>query len=191
MQQAGAEASGSMAAIIGLEMMQIKDITQEARSNGIVQAANFNSPQQVVISGSVEGVRAAMDLAKAQGAKRVVELPVSGAFHSPLMESASEKFGQVLNQIEFSELRIPVYANVTALPVSDHVEIRSLLHQQLTHPVRWVETITNMVNDGITRFIEVGSGKVLSGLVKRIHRDSEILQCGTIDQLETLLENQS
>jgi [acyl-carrier-protein] S-malonyltransferase len=186
MQQAGTEAPGSMAAIIGLEKGQITDLTQEARPKGIVQAANFNSPQQVVISGSREGVQAAMDLAREKGAKRVVELPVSGAFHSPLMESVSDRFGQVLARTEISELRLPVYANVTALPVSYQTEIRSLLHQQLTHPVQWVETITNMVNDGITTFIEVGSGKVLSGLVKRIHGDAEILQCGTVEQFETL-----
>lgn len=186
MQQAGTTAPGSMAAIIGLEIKTVLNVTEVAGAKGIVQPANFNSPQQIVISGSKDGVLAAMELAKTQGAKRVIELPVSGAFHSPLMESVSDQFGDVLKGTQISDVRIPVYANVTASPVSGPDEIRSLLHQQLTHPVRWVETITNMVQDGITKFIEVGSGKVLSGLVKRIHRDAEILQCGSVDQLETL-----
>jgi [acyl-carrier-protein] S-malonyltransferase len=185
MQQAGTKAQGSMAAIIGLEAATVLDVTRQAQVKGIVQAANFNSPEQIVISGSKEGVLAAMELAKMQGAKRVLELPVSGAFHSPLMESVSDAFGQVLDRTPMSDVRIPVYANVTASPVSSQDEIRSLLHKQLTHPVRWVETITNMVGNGITTFVEIGAGKVLSGLVKRIHREAEIFQCGTLDQFKT------
>ncbi len=184
MQNVGESNPGRMAAIIGLDAEMVMNVCLEVREQGIVQPANYNSPVQVVISGSVEGVAAAMDLAKARGAKRVMELPVSGAFHSPLMAGAVEAFGQVLNRLTFHMVKIPVYANVTAVPVSNAQEIRMLLHNQLTHPVRWVETIQNMIKNGVTRFIEVGSGKVLSGLVKRIDSSVEIMQCGTIETLD-------
>ncbi len=184
MQEAGNSKPGSMAAIIGLEAEVVMGLCIESQESGIVQPANYNSPQQVVISGSVSGVKAAMELAKTKGAKRVIELPVSGAFHSPLMASAVEDFGQKLDEAGIRMVTIPVFANVTALPVSNASEIRSLLHHQLTHPVRWVETIQNMIKDGTTRFIEVGAGKVLSGLVKRIDKEVEVLQCGTIEELE-------
>ena len=184
MQEAGNSKPGSMAAIIGLEAEVVMGLCIESQERGTVQPANYNSPQQVVISGSVSGVKAAMELAKTKGAKRVIELPVSGAFHSPLMASAVEDFGQKLDEAGIRMVTIPVFANVTALPVSNAGEIRSLLHHQLTHPVRWVETIQNMIKDGITRFIEVGAGKVLSGLAKRIDKDIEVLQCGTVEELE-------
>jgi len=186
MQNAGDSSPGRMAAIIGLDAEMVMNICLEVREQGIVQPANYNSPQQVVISGSEEGVAAAMELAKAKGAKRVMELPVSGAFHSPLMFGAVDAFGQVLDRVTFRMVKIPVYANVTAMPVSTLREIRMLLHNQLTHSVRWVETIQNMIKDGITQFIEVGSGKVLSGLIKRIDPSVEIMQCGTVEAFEKL-----
>ena len=136
-----------------------------------------------VISGSKEGIQAAMEFAKSKGAKRVVELSVSGAFHSPLMAPIVDEFRLKLDETHMQMGRIPVYANVTAKPVSNDKEIESLLHHQLTHPVRWVETIQNMVKDGCSRFIEVGSGKVLSGLVKRIDKDVVVDQCGTVEDL--------
>ena len=186
MQEAGENQPGTMAAIVGMEAEDVMSICIEVREKGIVQPANYNSPQQIVISGSVEGVNAAMELAKERGAKRVVALPVSGAFHSPLMVSAVDRFGEALDKATFQMVSIPVYANVTAVAVSNAEEIKNLLHHQLTHSVRWVETIQNMIKSGITRFIEVGSGKVLSGLVKRVSRDVEILQCGTMDELEII-----
>jgi [acyl-carrier-protein] S-malonyltransferase len=186
MQQAGDSQPGSMAAIIGLDAEDVMALCVEAREYGIVQPANYNSPQQVVISGSVEGVKAAMESASMKGAKRVIELPVSGAFHSPLMASAVDEFGLMLAQSDIQMVTIPVYANVTANPVSNAEEIKSLLHHQLTHPVRWVETIQNMIKDGVDTFIEVGAGKVLSGLVKRIDRSAQILQCGTVEALNSL-----
>ena len=186
MQEAGEKEPGSMAAVVGMEAEDVMSICIEVREQGIVQPANYNSPQQIVISGSVEGVRAAMALAKERGAKRVVALPVSGAFHSPLMASAVDRFGNALDRTNVQMVRIPVYANVTAVAVSNAEEIKNLLHHQLTHSVRWVETIQNMIRWGVTRFIEVGSGKVLSGLVKRVSRDVEILQCGTVEELETM-----
>ena len=169
MQKAGIENPGTMAAVVGLESSVVNELCSEASATGIVQAANFNSPGQIVISGSVEGVRKAMELAKTRGAKLVKELPVSGAFHSPLMESAREGLKAALERTEIRDAAIPVYANVTARPVQQANEIRSLLNQQLTSPVRWEETIQNMIEDGASTFVELGPGKVLQGLVKRIN----------------------
>jgi len=188
MQSAGDKNPGSMAAIIGMDSEEITNLCAKVSNakNEIVQPANFNSPQQIVISGSRTGVSEVMSRAKEKGAKRVVELPVSGAFHSPLMKDASDEFSHVLEDINFQDSHIPVYANVTAKPSSGATETRTLLHKQLTHPVRWVETIQNIISDGAVRFIEVGSGKVLSGLVKRINRDVQIISCSTVDDLEKL-----
>jgi [acyl-carrier-protein] S-malonyltransferase len=186
MQKAGEKGPGTMAAVIGLKADIVMEICMEAREQGIVQPANYNSPQQVVISGSREGVEKAMALCEARGAKRVVELNVSGAFHSQLMAHVMEEFGTVLEKVSLSMPRIPVYANVTAKPYTGSGEIRTLLHHQLTHPVRWVETIGNMIEQGVETFIEVGAGKVLSGLVRRINRDVDVLACGTLDDLNRL-----
>ena len=168
MQQAGEENLGTMAAVIGLDAKTIGEVCCTAWKEGIVQAANFNSPGQIVISGSVSGVRKAMELSKERGAKLVKELVVSGAFHSPLMQSAKDGLRSALDATEIRDARIPVYANVTARPVQRADEIRSMLFEQVTSPVRWDETITNMSTDGALAFIEVGPGKVLQGLVKRI-----------------------
>ncbi|HET7152223.1 MAG TPA: ACP S-malonyltransferase, partial [Candidatus Kapabacteria bacterium] len=140
----------------------------KAWETGIVQAANFNSPGQVVISGSVTGVREAMKLAKERGAKLVKELNVSGAFHSPLMQSAQEGLQAAIEKTDFKDATITVYANVTAKPVTNAGEIKELLVKQLTNPVRWTETVQNMAADGATEFLEVGPGAVLQGLIKRI-----------------------
>ncbi len=168
MQQAGQEQRGTMAAVVGIPPAGIDELCREASTAGIVQAANFNSPGQTVISGSVEGVRKAMELARQKGAKLVKELVVSGAFHSPLMEGAREGLRKGLDQTTINDAAIPVYANVTAEPVVRASEIRDLLYRQLTSPVRWEETIVNMARDGADEFLEAGPGKVLQGLVKRI-----------------------
>jgi [acyl-carrier-protein] S-malonyltransferase len=168
MQKAGEEKRGTMAAVVGLESDVVERLCEEASSAGVVQPANFNSPGQTVISGSVEGVRRGMTLAKERGAKLVKELVVSGAFHSPLMASAGEGLKQALSRTRIENARIPVYTNVTAEPVIGAEEIRDLLYRQLTHPVRWEQSVCNMVRDGADRFTEVGPGKVLQGLVKRI-----------------------
>ncbi|HEX9934380.1 MAG TPA: acyltransferase domain-containing protein, partial [bacterium] len=144
------------------------------------------SPEQTVISGSREGVARAMDLAKAKGAKRVVELAVSGAFHSSMMFQAGERFQTVLAGAVFENAHFPVYANVTASTATAASAIRDLLARQLTHPVLWVDTIRNMVADGYKTFIEVGPGKVLSGLLKRIEPDAVVRTCGTAGELEAL-----
>jgi [acyl-carrier-protein] S-malonyltransferase len=173
MQRAGIEQPGTMAAVVGLEPSVVGEVCCEAWPTGIVQAANFNSPGQIVISGSVAGVRKAMELARARGAKMVKELPVSGAFHSPLMEVAKTGLKSALEKTSIRDAGIPVYANVTAKPVQKAEEIRDLLYQQLTSPVRWEETVSNMSADGATTFVEIGPGKVLQGLVRRIRGDVE------------------
>lgn len=187
MLRSGIEQPGTMAAVVGLTPEKLNEICNEASANGIVQCANFNSPGQIVISGSVAGVHAAMDLAKKQGAKLVKELIVSGAFHSPLMESAKESLKQKLDATPFYDAKIPVYANVTALPVNGKDSIKNLLYDQLTYPVRWEETIANMINDGADEFYEIGPGKVLQGLVKRINPDVKIFGIDKFADIERFL----
>lgn len=183
MQKAGTMNPGTMAAVVGMQADKLVDVCKEASAEGIVQCANFNSPGQIVISGSVEGVRKAMELAKAGGAKLVKELVVSGAFHSPLMKPAMDDLKAKLDETNIYDAKIPVYANVTAKPVTNKDEIRDLLVKQLDSPVRWEETIVNMINDGADEFVEIGPGKVLQGLVKRINPD---VKCSGIDKFSDL-----
>jgi [acyl-carrier-protein] S-malonyltransferase len=173
MQRCGEEQPGTMAAILGMDKPALENICREASAAGIVQCANFNSPGQIVISGSVTGVRKAMEIAKSSGAKLVKELVVSGAFHSPLMQSAKEDLQKALQKVTINNTDIPVYANVTAKPVTKADEIRQLLVDQLTCPVRWEESIRQMIADGAKKFTEIGPGKVLQGLVKRIDAGAE------------------
>ncbi len=186
--QAGTEQPGTMAAIIGLSPEKVDAICVDVSKNNIVQSANFNSPGQVVISGSIDGVHSAMALAKESGAKLVKELVVSGAFHSPLMASAKERLLEKLNETEIKNAIIPVYANVTAKPVSEKDEISKLLFEQLSAPVRWEETIKNMIADGATKFYEIGPGKVLQGLIKRIDKTVEIFGIEKLEDIE-LIDN--
>ena len=174
MQKAGEEHPGTMAAVVGLTPGAVEELCSEASAAGVVQPANFNSPGQIVISGSVAGVRRAMELAKGRGAKMVKELVVSGAFHSPLMAGAQEGLRAALAGAPVLDARIPVYANVTAEPVHDAAAIRDLLHRQLTSPVRWEESVHHMVRDGATAFTEVGPGKVLQGLIRRCEPEAAV-----------------
>ncbi|MFZ1280011.1 MAG: ACP S-malonyltransferase [Ignavibacteriaceae bacterium] len=187
MQQAGLENPGTLAAIVGLESDKVENLCKEASVEGIVQCANFNSPGQIVISGSIYGVRKAMELCKSNGAKLAKELVVSGAFHSPLMQSAKDSLLDVLVLTSFYDARFPVYANVTAKPVTKKDEIKNLLHQQVTSPVRWEETIKNMIADGFDEFYEIGPGKVLQGLVKRINPDVLIFGIDKYEDVEKYL----
>ncbi|MEE9289345.1 MAG: ACP S-malonyltransferase [Bacteroidota bacterium] len=167
MKQAGTEHPGTMAAVIGLERQTIEQVCREASEAGVVKIANLNAPGQVVISGSVPGVRRAMELAKGRKAKLVKELVVSGAFHSPLMQNAQMGLEAALQECDIRDPRIPVYSNVTAKPVRKADEVKSLLIEQLTAPVQWDESVRKMVEDGSKRFVEVGPGKVLQGLIRR------------------------
>ena len=184
MQRAGEEQQGTMAAVVGLEAVIVDEICREASRAGIVQGANFNSPGQIVISGSVSGVRKGMELAKTRGAKLVKELIVSGAFHSPLMQQAREGLRIALAKITIRDAKIPIFANVTAEPVQTAAEIRTLLEEQLTNAVRWEESMQNMIVGGATTFIEVGPGKVLQGLMKRINSNAEVRGVDTFEDIE-------
>ena len=157
-----------MAAILGLDDAVV-DITCK-ELDALVVAANFNSPGQVVISGTVEGVNMACELLKEKGAKRAIILPVGGAFHSPLMEPAREELAKAIEKTTFKVPICPVYQNVTGKAVKDPEEIKNNLIIQLTAPVLWTQTIENMVIDGANLFVEAGPGKVLQGLVKKINK---------------------
>lgn len=187
MQKAGEENPGTMAAIVGLpDDDLIFEACKEASSAGIVQPANFNSPGQIVISGSIEGVKKGMETAKAKGAKIVKELVVSGAFHSPLMQSAVKPLEAKLQSVNFSDPKINVVPNVTAKVCSDKNEMKKLLVEQVTAPVKWSETIQTMLNEGVDTFIEVGPGNVLQGLGKRISKEAKFLGVQTLDELNNL-----
>jgi [acyl-carrier-protein] S-malonyltransferase len=186
MQKAGEEQPGTLAAIVGLEPETVKQVCREASDAGIVQCANFNSPGQIVISGSIPGVRKAMALAKEKGAKMVKELVVSGAFHSPLMESAQLGLTHGLMSSNIADAKIPVYTNVSAKPIKTVNEIRQSLQSQLTSAVLWEGSIRNMINDGADTFIEIGPGKVLQGLIKRINPDVKTFGIDKYNDLQQL-----
>ncbi len=182
MQNAGSARPGTMAAVVGLDEKQVEEACREASVDGVAQPANYNSPGQIVISGDVAAVRKAMELAKRSGAKIVKELVVSGAFHSPLMEAAKEELKKAIDAAPIRDASIPVYANATARPVRFAGEIRSALVMQLTSPVRWQESVTNMSADRIMKFVEIGPGKVLQGLVKRIISGGVVVGIDKVDE---------
>lgn len=172
--QAACEAEPStMAAILGLDDAVVEQICAE--SPGLVVPANYNTPGQLVISGATAAVEAACEAAKAAGAKRVLLLPVGGAFHSPLMAPAGKQLAAALDAVTFQAPRCPIYQNVVAAPVTDPEEIRTNLKAQLTGSVRWTQTIQAMVQNGATTFYEVGPGRALQGMVKKIAPDAEAL----------------
>ncbi|MFM7566621.1 MAG: ACP S-malonyltransferase [Flavobacteriales bacterium] len=169
MQEACESISSTMAAILGLEDQVIEEIC--AQIEGIVVPANYNCPGQLVISGSYESVERACEKLTEAGAKRALILPVGGAFHSPLMEPAREKLAKAIESTAIQQPRCPVFQNVNALPIMDPGTIKENLLLQLTAPVRWTQTMENMNAQGLTEVIEVGPGKVLQGLFKKINRD--------------------
>ncbi|WP_421752132.1 ACP S-malonyltransferase [Croceimicrobium sp.] len=171
MQEACEAEPSTMAAVLGLEDAKVEELC--AQVDGIVVPANYNCPGQLVISGAIPAVEQACELMKEAGAKRALLLPVGGAFHSPLMKPAEEKLAAAINATNFQEPICPVYQNVSTTPISDPAVIQSNLIKQLTAPVKWTQSVQNMVADGATNFIEVGPGKVLQGLVKKIHREAE------------------
>ncbi len=167
MQHACEQRPSTMAAVIGLEDEKVEEICQQIQDE-IVVAANFNCPGQVVISGTIEGVEKACEVLKAAGARRALKLRVGGAFHSPLMNVAAEELKEAIMQTEFQQPRCPVYQNVDARPYTNPEDIRRNLLAQLTSPVRWTESVRNMVRDGATEFYEFGPGDVLKGLIRKI-----------------------
>lgn len=173
MQKACEAEPSTMAAIIGLDDAKVEEVLKSIPE--IVVPANYNCPGQLVISGSFKGIEIACEQLKAAGAKRALPLKVGGAFHSPLMEPARIELAEAINQTTFNKPVCPVYQNVNAKPVTDPVLIRENLVKQLTSPVRWTQTVQNMVADGATQFIEVGPGTVLQGLVKKISPEAETM----------------
>ena len=174
MQKACEMQPSTMAAIIGLSDEVVEDVCREVNNGeGIVVAANYNCPGQVVISGSVEGVNKACEKLKEAGAKRTLPLSVSGAFHSPLMQPAKDELQAAIEATEFKAPRCPVYQNVDGKPHTSPDEIKKNLIAQLTAPVRWTHTILEMIKDGATEFTECGPGNVQQGLIKKIKASAE------------------
>ena len=171
MQKACEIQPSTMAAVLGLDDDVVEKIC--ATTDGVVVAANYNCPGQLVISGEVEAVNAACEALKAEGARRALVLPVGGAFHSPMMEPAREELAAAIENTTFSKPNCPIYQNVTASAVTDENEIKANLISQLTAPVRWTQSVKQMIADGATHFTEVGPGKVLQGLVKKINSEAE------------------
>ena len=171
MQKACELKPSTMAAVLGLDDEVVEKICEE--TPGIVVAANYNCPGQLVISGEVEAVNAACESLKEAGARRALLLPVGGAFHSPLMEPAREELAAAIKNTTFSQPACPIYQNVTTSAVTDPEKIKANLIAQLTAPVKWTQSVQNMVKDGATSFIEVGPGKVLQGLVRKIDSGME------------------
>lgn len=180
---------GAMAAILGLDREDLKKVTDDITSNGhLVQLANLNCPGQIVISGTKTGVEQACDAAKAAGAKRAIPLVVSGPFHSELMRPASGQLEEVLNSIVMLDGETPVISNVTAEPVREVKDIKPLLVEQLYSPVQWENSVRKLMELGVDVFIEVGPGKVLSGLVKKIDRSANIYPVFDLATLQAVID---
>lgn len=186
---AAAEARpGRMAAIIGLNQQTVEALCEQAAQHGIVRVANINSPQQVVVSGEPEGVERVMALAHDAGAKRAVPLPVHGAFHSPLMQEAAETLRSALSNAPFNPPSLVFVNNADAAELHDPEAIRDSLARQVTSCVRWVDSIQLLANIGITHFVEVGPGKVLAGLVRRIVSGAKVFAAGSADELSAIID---
>ena len=171
MDNAGKLIPGTMAAVIGMDRARVKELTQKLSSEQIVVAANYNTENQIVISGNIETVKDFIDIAKENGARMAIPLNVSGAFHSPLMKPAREELADKLDSIEITDINIPIYSNVNAKPTRKGSDIKKSLINQLENPVLWFDSINNMVNDKFSKFTEIGPGKVLCGLNKKINKD--------------------
>ena len=183
MQDAVPVGVGAMAAILGLDLEAVRAVAEEAADADICQAANDNDPAQVVVSGHKDAVERAIEIAKAKGAKRAVLLPVSAPFHCALMQPAADAMAEALRDVDIKAPAAPVIANVIAAPESDPDRIRSLLVEQVTGAVRWRESVMEMGNRGVTEIWEIGAGKALSGMVRRINRDIATRNIATPDDV--------
>lgn len=184
MQEACDRAPGTMASIVGLPRETVAAICEELRGLGVLNIANINSPGQIAISGAVAAVEAAMREAAARGAQKVVQLQVSGAFHSMLMKPAEDRLREAVASAAISPPRYPVIANATALPVTDPAEIRETLLRQLCAPVLWEESMRRLIGGGVGLFVELGHGRVLSGLMRRIDKAQKIANVQDLRSLE-------
>lgn len=191
MQLSAPEGKGGMAALLGVDMGQAEDICDAAKhmiKNTAIEVANDNGGGQIVISGDLDGVKQAVEIAKERGIRRALLLPVSGAFHSSLMAPAAKKMAEALKKIKFQPPIVPVVMNVVAEQVMSPEKIPDLLVKQVTGTVRWRESMEYMLEKGIDSFIEIGAGKVLSGLAKRIAPDAHVYNAGTPEEIEALLK---
>ncbi|UWQ15566.1 ACP S-malonyltransferase [Aliiroseovarius sp. M344] len=188
MQEAVPVGVGAMAALLGLDFETAAEVALEAAHDQVCQAANDNDPSQVVVSGHKEAVERAVEIAKAKGARRAVLLPVSAPFHCALMEPAAEAMAEALSHIEMKEPAVPLVANVRAASITDTTVIRSLLVEQVTGSVRWRESVTWMAGKGVTEIWEIGAGKALSGMIRRIAKDVETRAVGTPEDVLAALE---
>lgn len=183
MQEAVPVGVGAMAAVLGLDLATVKEVAAEAAQGEVCQAANDNDPAQVVVSGHKAAVARAVDIAKAKGAKRALLLPVSAPFHCSLMQPAADAMAQALADVQIADPKVPVVANVLAEAVSDGAKIRALLVEQITGSVRWRESVMYMAAQGVTGVYEIGAGKALSGMVKRIDRGLTATAVGSPDDV--------
>ncbi|HJR07286.1 MAG TPA: ACP S-malonyltransferase [Pyrinomonadaceae bacterium] len=185
MQEAVPVGVGAMAAILGADLQTIEDACREAAEDGeVCSPANINSPKQIVIAGNAAAVERAMELLKARGAKRALKLPVSAPFHCALMQPAQERLSADLDKTEFADLRVPLVTNVDAVAIRSGNEARASLVRQVSSPVRWLESVEALAQAGVETFVEVGPGKVLSGLVRQIIPDARCLNVGDAQSLE-------
>lgn len=186
MKNSGIKQPGTMAALIGLNETQVLEICEKSKSAGIVQAANFNCPGQIVISGDIAAIDLAVEIAKGDPYKcrLAKKLEVSGAFHSELMKTSDSELRIALDNTDFVDAGIPVYTNADTFPITDKNEIRDALSRQLVSPVKWEMLIRNMLKDGVTKIYEIGSGKVLTGLVKKIEPTVEVFNISTYEDIK-------
>jgi [acyl-carrier-protein] S-malonyltransferase len=176
MKEEGERRPGGMAAVIGLPQDRLERVVEQARSEGLVVIANSNSPIQTVISGEIAALLKAMDLAKKEGAAKVARLAVSIASHSPLMQQAGTQLAQIIQNIRLADPLVPLVANITGQVLTTAEDIKRELSEQLCKPVAWVASVREMLNQGVTTFVEIGPGQVLSGLIKRISEDAQVLR---------------
>lgn len=189
MQAAVPVGQGAMAAILGLDIETVRAVASEAAQGEVCQAANDNDPAQVVVSGHAAAVERAAALAKDKGAKRALMLPVSAPFHSTLMEPAALVMAEALDDVSMTDPTVPLVANVVAEPVSDAGTIRSLLVEQVTHSVRWRESVEWMAQQGVTEFWEIGAGKALTGMIRRIAKEAETRAVGSAADVRAAAES--
>lgn len=190
MENAYPKGQGSMAAVLGLELQGLKDALEEIKqqSDEVIDIANLNCPGQIVISGTKSAIEKSVEFLKEKGAKRVIPLQVSGPFHSSLMKPAAEKFSDEIDKLEWNDAEIPVIANVTASVVTDKTTIKDLLVKQLYSPVRFEETINLILEKDVDAIVEVGNGKVLAGLVKKVNRRTTTFSIGDVESYQSFVK---
>lgn len=186
MQEAVPVGTGTMAAMLSIEKEELEDICREAAQGDVVSPANFNSPGQIVIAGSTAAINRAIEIAKGRGFRKTMLLPVSAPFHCAMMKPAADRLSVVLDAISMADMLLPVVANATALPNAAMDQVRPLLVTQVCAPVLWEQSVSEMVRQGVTRFVEIGPGKVLCGLVKRITKEVELSNIEDITGLKAL-----